>query len=82
MKRLGNSDVKVSDQILGCWVMGGSYWGGAEDRDSLEAILRAYEGGINPDTAYIYGRGVQSGLWDSKVNAEEITVITSFGKQK
>jgi len=84
MRPLGNSDVMVSDQILGCWVMGGSYWGGADDRDSLEAIIRAYEGGINTfDTAYIYGNGHSERLVGQATKSmprEEITVITKLWK--
>ena len=37
IKQLGNSGVKVSDH-LGCWVMGGTYWGGADDKDSLKQL--------------------------------------------
>ena len=83
-RELGKSGVKVSDQILGCWVMGGSYWGGAEDKDSIEAIVKAYEGGINTfDTAYIYGKGRSERIVGEAVKSfprEEITVITKLWK--
>jgi len=57
-RRMGRSDLKLSEISLGCWVMGGDYWGGADDNESIGAILEAVENGINFfDTAEIYGRG-------------------------
>lgn len=38
MKKLGTSGVQVSEMILGCWVMGGAQWGGADDNESIRAI--------------------------------------------
>lgn len=58
LRRLGKSDIKVTEVSLGCWVMGGDYWGGTEDRDSIEAIHRAFDMGVNFfDTAELYGWG-------------------------
>ena len=52
MKKLGTSGVQVSEMILGCWVMGGAQWGGADDNESIRAIHAAYDAGINTlDTA-------------------------------
>ena len=57
-KRLGKSDVEVSELILGCWAMGGDYFGETEDKSSLEALEVSYENGVNTfDTAEIYGNG-------------------------
>ena len=57
-KQLGKSDVMVSDQIFGCWLIGGTYFTGAEDEKSVAAIREAIESGITSlDTAYIYGKG-------------------------
>ncbi|HZJ83702.1 MAG TPA: aldo/keto reductase [Clostridia bacterium] len=84
MRQLGNSSVKVSDQILGCWVMGGSYWGGAEDKDSIRAIMKAYEGNINTfDTAYVYGNGRSERVLGEAVKSlprEDLTIITKLWK--
>ena len=53
--RLGTSGVQVSEMILGCWVMGGAQWGGADDNESIRAIHAAYDAGINTlDTAEAY----------------------------
>ena len=57
-KKLGKSDVLVSELILGCWAMGGDYFGATEDKSSLEALKVSYENGVNTfDTAEIYGDG-------------------------
>ena len=38
MVSLGKTKLQVSEIIQGTWVMGKDYWGGAEDRESAEAI--------------------------------------------
>lgn len=58
MVRFGQTDLEVSVLALGTWVTGGWAWGGADESDSLKAILRAFEAGINfVDTAPVYGFG-------------------------
>jgi aryl-alcohol dehydrogenase-like predicted oxidoreductase len=43
---------------LGTWAIGGWQWGGTEEQESIETILKAFELGINMvDTAPIYGFG-------------------------
>jgi len=58
---LGNSDLKISRIGLGAWAIGGSWrwgWGAQDDGDSIAAIRRAVELGVNwIDTAAIYGLG-------------------------
>ena len=57
-RRIGSTDVEVSAIALGCWPMGGDYWGGADDDESIRTIHKALELGINFfDTAPAYGRG-------------------------
>lgn len=57
-KLLGKSGVSVSELILGCWAMGGDYFGETQDKSSLEAVHASYEMGVNTlDTAEIYGDG-------------------------
>jgi aryl-alcohol dehydrogenase-like predicted oxidoreductase len=59
---LGNSDLKITSIGFGAWAIGGGDWkwgwGDQDDRQSLEAIRRALELGINwIDTAAVYGLG-------------------------
>jgi aryl-alcohol dehydrogenase-like predicted oxidoreductase len=57
-RRLGTSDMEVSVVSFGCWAMGGLGWGDVDDRDSIAAVHRAMDLGINLfDTADVYGRG-------------------------
>jgi len=61
-RRLGNSDLQITSLGVGAWAMGGSGWGFSwgpqDDRDSITAIHKALESGINwIDTAAVYGLG-------------------------
>src|SRR4029077_17721765 len=61
-KRLGNSDLAITPVGFGAWAIGGSgwefAWGEQDDEQSLTAIHRALELGVNwIDTAAVYGMG-------------------------
>lgn len=61
-RRLGNSDMHITPVGFGAWAIGGSgwdfAWGTQEDDDSIAAIHRALELGVNwIDTAAVYGVG-------------------------
>ena len=61
-RRLGNSDLEITAIGFGAWALGGGEWqfgwGSQEDADSIAAIHRALELGINwIDTAAVYGLG-------------------------
>lgn len=57
-KKVGTSDVQISEMILGCWVMGGAQWGGADDNESIRAIHAARDAGMTTlDTAEGYNNG-------------------------
>lgn len=61
-KRLGNSDLQLTPIGFGAWAIGGPgwqyAWGPQDDRQSLAAIRRALELGVNwIDTAAVYGLG-------------------------
>jgi aryl-alcohol dehydrogenase-like predicted oxidoreductase len=61
-RKLGNSDIKITPVGYGAWAIGGSGWefgwGAQDDADSLAAIHRALELGVNwIDTAAVYGLG-------------------------
>ena len=61
-KRLGNSDMAITPVGFGAWAIGGSGWqfgwGAQDDRQSIAAIHRALELGVNwIDTAAVYGLG-------------------------
>jgi aryl-alcohol dehydrogenase-like predicted oxidoreductase len=60
-KQLGNSDLFITSVGFGSWAVGGPWehgWSKQDDGDSIPAIHRALELGINwIDTAAIYGLG-------------------------
>ncbi|MGH2967636.1 MAG: aldo/keto reductase [Solirubrobacteraceae bacterium] len=57
-RRLGRTGLHVSEIGYGAWGIGGSMWLGAEDQQSLEALNRAIDLGVNfIDTALVYGNG-------------------------
>jgi len=61
-RKLGNSDLHITPVGVGAWAIGGSgwaySWGEQNDLDSIAAIHRALELGVNwIDTAAIYGLG-------------------------
>ena len=61
-KQLGNSDLQITRVGYGAWAIGGSgwrfAWGAQDDNDSIAAIHRALELGVNwIDTAAVYGLG-------------------------
>jgi aryl-alcohol dehydrogenase-like predicted oxidoreductase len=61
-RTLGQSGLAITTIGIGAWAMGGGGWpggyGGQDDRDSIAAIHRALELGVNwVDTAAIYGVG-------------------------
>ena len=62
LKKLGNSDLKLTPIGFGAWAIGGGNWdfawGAQDDDESIQAIHAALNEGINwIDTAAIYGLG-------------------------
>src|SRR5713226_4256745 len=61
-RKLGNSDMHITPVGYGAWAVGGSgwdfAWGAQDDDDSIGAIHRSLELGVNwIDTAAVYGIG-------------------------
>jgi len=61
-RTLGNSDLNITRVGYGAWAVGGSgwqfAWGSQDDNDSIAAIHRSLELGVNwIDTAAVYGLG-------------------------
>jgi aryl-alcohol dehydrogenase-like predicted oxidoreductase len=62
MRKLGNADLQITRVGYGAWAIGGSgwqfAWGAQDDSESVAAIHRALELGVNwIDTAAVYGLG-------------------------
>ncbi len=80
-RRLGGTDLELSEIGLGTWVFGGR-WGGADDADSAAACHAALDAGINwIDTADIYGQGRAERIVGKVVRerGDEVIVATKGG---
>ena len=57
-RRLGTSESEISEIGYGAWGIGGNQWQGGRDDESLRALKRSFELGVNfIDTALAYGDG-------------------------
>ena len=88
MAQLGSNGPQISAIGFGSWAAGGPGWefgwGPQDDEDSIAAIRRAVEGGVNwVDTAAVYGLGhaeevVRKALTPYRAG-EEVLVFTKCG---
>jgi aryl-alcohol dehydrogenase-like predicted oxidoreductase len=57
-RKLGTTEAEVSEIGYGAWGIGGNQWQGGKDDESLKALRRSFELGVNfVDTALAYGDG-------------------------
>ncbi len=57
-RRLGKTNLQVSEIGFGAWGIGGALWGATKDTQSIAALEKAIDLGLNfIDTAYFYGKG-------------------------
>src|SRR5271157_1580733 len=81
---LGRTGFRISTISFGAWAIGGDAWGGADDAESLRALHRAVDLGVNFfDTADVYGDGRSERLL-ARLRAErreEIVVATKAGRR-
>lgn len=80
---LGRTGWRVSAISFGAWAIGGT-WGDVQDRDSLAALHRAVDWGVNFfDTADVYGDGRSERLLAElkRERKEEIIVATKAGRR-
>jgi aryl-alcohol dehydrogenase-like predicted oxidoreductase len=83
-RELGRTGWKVSTISFGAWAIGGGAWGGADDKESLVALHRALDGGVNFfDTADVYGDGRSERLLAQlrKERKEKFYIATKAGRR-
>ncbi len=57
-RKLGATEAEVSELGFGAWGIGGTQWQGGRDDESIRALKRSFELGVNVvDTALAYGDG-------------------------
>ncbi|NOU92220.1 aldo/keto reductase [Paenibacillus sp. LMG 31456] len=79
-RQLGSTELSVSEVSFGTWAIGGS-WGKVDDKESLRALERAMEAGVNFfDTADVYGNGHSEELLAKATKGKEdsIHIATKF----
>jgi aryl-alcohol dehydrogenase-like predicted oxidoreductase len=70
--------MKVSELGFGGWGIGGDWWSGADDKESIEALELAKDLGINFfDSAVTYGNGHSESLIGQVVKAERDKYIVT-----
>lgn len=82
-RELGRTGYKVSEVSFGAWAIGGT-WGDVRDDESLAALNRAVDLGVNFfDTADVYGDGRSERLLAQlkKERSEEIIITTKAGRR-
>jgi aryl-alcohol dehydrogenase-like predicted oxidoreductase len=82
-REFGRTGWKVSAVSFGAWAIGGS-WGSVDDDESLAALHRAIDLGVNfIDTADVYGDGRSERLISQvlKDRSEDIIVATKAGRR-
>ena len=82
-RTLGRTGWKISEISFGAWAVGGA-WGEVDDSQSLAAMNRAIDLGINFfDTADVYGDGRSERLLAQlkKSRKEEIVIATKAGRR-
>jgi len=81
-RQLGNSNVKVTEVILGTWAIGGWLWGGTDDEAAIAGIRRAVDLGMTSiDTAPVYGFGHSEELIAKALEGrrDEVQLLTKYG---
>ncbi len=80
--KLPGTDVKITPITFGAWAIGGWFWGGAEENESIRAIQSAIDNGMTTiDTAPVYGFG-QSEEYVGKAiqgKRDKVQILTKFG---
>jgi aryl-alcohol dehydrogenase-like predicted oxidoreductase len=81
-RQLGNSKIDATVITFGAWAIGGSMWGGSDDKEAIEAIQASIEVGVNCiDTAPIYGFGKSEELVAAAIagKRDKVRIFTKFG---
>ncbi len=89
-RKLGRSGIEVSAMGLGCWAIGGPFWSGetpigwgeVDDEESVRAIHRGLELGIDFfDTSDVYGTGHSERVLARALagRRKQVVIATKFG---
>jgi len=80
-RMLGNTGINVSEIGFGGWGIGGDMWQGSADAQSLDALQKAFDLGVNFfDTALAYGEGHSEQLVGKflRRNSQKVYIATKI----
>jgi len=80
--KLGTTNLNISRIGCGCWAISGHGYGHVDDAESINAIRKALDEGINFfDTADVYGFGHSEEILSKALGAErkKVVIATKFG---
>jgi aryl-alcohol dehydrogenase-like predicted oxidoreductase len=82
-RKIGETDLKCSAITFGAWAIGGWRWGGNDRKESVKAILAAYEHGMTSiDTAPAYGQGLSEEIIAEalqQIPRDRVQILTKYG---
>jgi len=81
-RKLGNTDLQLSEIGFGAWTIGADWWGHIDDASAIAMLNRALELGINYfDTADQYGQGRSERLVGEAFNGrrDQVVIGGKFG---
>jgi aryl-alcohol dehydrogenase-like predicted oxidoreductase len=81
-RKLGKTEITISELAFGAWAIGGWLWGGADSDDAVKAIETAVDHGMTTiDTAAVYGFGLSEELVGKAVKGKrnKVQILTKFG---
>lgn len=82
-RKLGNTDLELSTITYGAFAIGGTMWGGNEQKDSIASVKASIEHGVTTlDTAPFYGFGLSETLIGQAIQGydrSKIQLLSKFG---
>lgn len=81
-RKLGQTNIDVSEICLGTWVFGGDLWGEVDDKVSENVVSLAIDKGVNfIDTAPIYGSGRSESVIGRAIKGkrDKVVIATKCG---
>jgi len=79
---IGNTDIPISRLTFGAWAIGGWMWGGADEKDAVQAMEASIDLGMTTiDTAPVYGFGKSEKLVGKAIKnkREKVQILTKYG---
>lgn len=82
-RKLGNTDLELSTITYGAFAIGGTMWGGNEQKDSIASVQASLDCGVTSlDTAPFYGFGLSEEMIGQAIKGydrSKIQLLSKFG---